>query len=71
MKGIEEGLINNKIDEMHPGRGRVRTSSQVFPTKDFAARQHLSMSLSNTDDLKKVIAQVKALEFSSLERQEN
>ena len=34
MKGIEEGVVNNKTDEMHPGRGRVRTSSQVFAPKE-------------------------------------
>lgn len=39
MKGIEEGIVSTKIDEMQPGRGRIRTSSQVFPTKDLTIRQ--------------------------------
>lgn len=33
MRGIEEN-VETKADAMHEGRGRVRTSSQVFPNKD-------------------------------------
>ena len=61
MKGTEEGVLSYKIDEMNPVRGRVRTSSQFFPKKDT-----MSAPLNNTEDLRKVIAQVKAFEFHSL-----
>lgn len=38
MTGVEEN-VETKADLMHEGRGRVRTSSQVFAKKELAARR--------------------------------
>ena len=38
MRGIEEN-VTSKIDAMHEGRGRIRTSSEVFPDKSLIIRQ--------------------------------
>lgn len=68
MGGIEEGYLGNKVDEMHPGRGRIRNSSQVFPMKDIVVKHQLSASMNNTEDLRKVLAKarVTAGDFNSM-----
>ena len=42
---------------MHEGRGRVRTSSQVFPNKDYVINQ-----LNRTDDLRGALAKARGVE---------
>ena len=62
MKGIEEN-VDSKVDAMHEGRGRVRTSSQVFPKKDFVTKQ--LNSLSHTDDLRGALAKARGVELQT------
>lgn len=58
MAGVEEN-VDNKADQMHEGRGRVRTSSQVFLKKEIAAK-----NLLNTDKIPKDGDSRRALAFS-------
>ena len=68
MSGVEEN-VDTKADQMHEGRGRVRTSSQIFLQHDIATR--IKDSKNNTDtDIKRTIALVQALEFRSLAENE-
>ena len=57
MTGVEEN-VDTKADAMNEGRGRVRTSSHVFPNKKdlLILKKASSLNNTNTDDLRKVLA---------------
>ena len=61
MKGVTQAYADTHAEAMHEGRGRVRTSSHVFPNKELLLQK--ANSLNSTGEVRRALAFNQALEF--------